>query len=67
MKLKLYFWRDEQEYWVINWQERRLEIYRRENAVLKLYNTLNESDILTTPLLPEFSCRVGQLFTTKRI
>ena len=67
VKLKLYSRRGAQEYWVINWQERRLEIYRRENAVLKLHSTLNESDTLTTPLLSEFSCRVGQLFTTKRM
>jgi Uma2 family endonuclease len=65
VKLKLYSRRGAQEYWVVNWQERRIEVYRRENAVLKLQVTLDEHDIVQTPLLPGFSCHVRQLFITK--
>src|SRR5438128_12505272 len=61
-KLKLYSRRGAEEYWIVNWQERRLEVDRRENAVLTLDKTLNESDLLQSPLLPGFSCKVGQFF-----
>ena len=63
-KLKLYSRRGAEEYWIVNWRERRLEAYRRENAVLTLDKTLNENDILQSPLLPGFSCKVGQFFTS---
>jgi len=62
-KLKLYSRRGAEEYWIVNWQERRLEVYRRENAVLTLDKTLNEKYILQSPLLPGFSCKVRQFFT----
>jgi Uma2 family endonuclease len=62
VKRKLYSRRGAEEYWIVNWQERRLEIYRREKAVLTLNCTLNENDVLQSPLLPGFSCRVSQIF-----
>lgn len=61
-KLKLYSARGVQEYWVINWQMPQIEVYRREQAVLKLVNTLFSTDELTCPLLPGFVCIVSQLF-----
>lgn len=65
VKLKLYSRRNVKEYWVVNWQERTVEIYRREEAVLTLEKTLEETDVLQSPLLPGFSCTVGQLFTSR--
>ncbi len=62
IKLKLYSRRNAKEYWIVNWQERTLEVYRRENAELTLIRTLDEADVLETPLLPGFSCKVGELF-----
>lgn len=62
VKLRLYSRRGVQEYWVINWQERHLEIYRRTDAVLRLEQTLYEADYLTSPLLPGFSCQVSEIF-----
>jgi len=64
LKLKLYSRRNAKEYWIVNWQERTLEVYRRENAELKLIKTLDETNVLDTPLLPGFSCKVGELFTS---
>jgi len=64
VKLKLYSRRNAQEYWVVNWQERNIEVYRRQEGVLELDRTLNENDTLQTPLLPGFHCKVGQLFTS---
>ena len=64
LKLKLYSRYGAEEYWVIDWQQRRLEVYKRENAILKLDRTLKESDVLETPLLPGFHCKVGQFFNS---
>jgi Uma2 family endonuclease len=61
-KLKLYSRRGVLEYWVVDWQKRCLEIYRREHAVLTLTATLYEADLLESPLLPGFCCPVSQLF-----
>jgi Uma2 family endonuclease len=61
-KLKLYSRHGILEYWIVNWQERYLEVYRRENAALKLQSTLFESDILQSPHLPGFHCQVSQIF-----
>lgn len=61
-KLKLYARRGVQEYWIVDWRSRSLEVYRREQATLVLIATLYASDTLTSPLLPDFACRVGSLF-----
>ena len=61
-KLKLYSRHGILEYWIVNWQERYLEVYRRENAALKLQSTLYEDDILQSPHLPGFRCQVSQIF-----
>jgi Uma2 family endonuclease len=62
VKLKLYSRRGVLEYWVVNWQKCRLEVYRRQQAVLTLAATLYETDLLESPLLPGFRCQIGQLF-----
>ncbi len=61
-KLKLYSRRGVLEYWIASWQERRLEVYRREDAVLKHVSTLYETDVLQSPHLPGFHCQVNQIF-----
>ena len=63
-KLRLYSRRGVDEYWIIDWLMRSVEVYRRENAALHLIATLRESDTLETPLLPGFSCFVDSLFDT---
>ena len=64
VKRKLYSRCGAEEYWIVNWQERCLEIYRREETFLVSKCTLSEADTLQSPLLPGFSCRVGQLFSS---
>ena len=64
IKLRLYSRRGAKEYWVVNWQERILEVYQRQDGVLELIKTLDETDTLQSPLLPEFKCSVGQFFIT---
>jgi len=62
VKLKLYSRRGVLEYWVVNWQERSIEIYHREHALLTLNRKLYVSDVLESPLLPGFSCSLRYLF-----
>ena len=62
-KRKLYSVYGVQEYWVGDWQLQNLEVYRRENAQLFLRETLYKEDCLTSPLLPDFSLPLSQIFT----
>jgi Uma2 family endonuclease len=62
VKLKLYSSQGVLEYWIADWREKKLQIYRRENGVLKLAMTLFVTDTLTSPLLPEFACPLSQIF-----
>ncbi|GAC1459017.1 MAG: Uma2 family endonuclease [Chamaesiphon sp.] len=61
-KLKLYTQQGVQEYWILDWRLKQVEIYRREKVMLKLIATLFEEDELTSLLLPEFRCPVSRLF-----
>jgi Uma2 family endonuclease len=62
VKLKLYSIQGVREYWIFNRQQIKVEVYRRENGILKLAVTLFKEDNLTSPLLPDFSCPVEILF-----
>ncbi|OIP70541.1 MAG: hypothetical protein AUK43_08835 [Oscillatoriales cyanobacterium CG2_30_40_61] len=61
-KLKLYSITGVQEYWVVNYFTKQVEIYRREQAQLVKVATLLETDEITSPLLPGFSAMVSLLF-----
>jgi Uma2 family endonuclease len=62
VKLKLYSRRGVLEYWIVDWQARQVEVYRREELALRLVATLYATDTLTSPLLPGFACGVVTLF-----
>jgi Uma2 family endonuclease len=61
-KLKLYAERGVQEYWILDWRTQQLEVYCRQDAFLRLVATLFSSDVLTSPILPNFSCAVTEFF-----
>ncbi|MBF2026279.1 MAG: Uma2 family endonuclease [Oscillatoriales cyanobacterium C42_A2020_001] len=61
-KLKLYSVRGVLEYWIVNFQEQVVEVYRRENGALKLAATLYCQDELTSPILPGFSSLISKFF-----
>ncbi len=61
-KLKLYARRGVQEYWIIDWRQRQVEVYRRDQATLRQTATLYPQDLLSSPLLPDFTCPVAPLF-----
>jgi Uma2 family endonuclease len=50
------------EYWILDPRERTVEVYVPDHDALKLAATLKESDQLTTPILPGFSCPVTSIF-----
>ena len=61
-KLKLYSVEGVLEYWIVDRQEKTIEVYRRESGILKKALTLFAGDRLTSPLLPGFSCALESLF-----
>jgi Uma2 family endonuclease len=61
-KLELYSRRQVEEYWIVSYQNRNIEIYRHDGTSLQLSATLHDGDLLDSPLLPGFSCRVDTLF-----
>lgn len=62
LKLRLYSVKGVKEYWILDWRQKMMEIYRRESGQLAQVTTLYESDTLTSPLLPGFECPVETLF-----
>lgn len=64
IKLDVYSRRGVREYWVVDWCQRSVEVYRRERAALRLVSTLHEHDTLESPLFPGFSCRVADFFAS---
>lgn len=61
-KLKLYSARGVQEYWILNWRLQQVEVYRRQQAMLRLVTTLLDTETITSALLPNFACPVSQFF-----
>lgn len=61
-KLGLYSRRGVGEYWIVSWETRTIDVFRRDHAELKHVGTLSETDSLASPLLPGFSLQVAALF-----
>lgn len=61
-KLKLYSRRGVDEYWIVDWRSRTIEVYRRAGDALEPVTVLGLGDILHSPLLPGFSLPLARLF-----
>lgn len=62
LKVSLYSRYGVLEYWIADWRDRTLLIYRRQDARLVRVATLTAEDTLTSPLLPGFEVPVARLF-----
>jgi Uma2 family endonuclease len=63
MKLKLYSRQGVLEYWSVDWLSRAVQIYRHSQGRLELAATLSGEDLLTSPLLPGFSCPLARIWS----
>jgi Uma2 family endonuclease len=61
-KLNLYSRRGVEEYWIVDWMQHQVEVYRRDQMRLQRESLLSSRDQLTSPLLPGFACLVSRLF-----
>jgi Uma2 family endonuclease len=62
VKLKLYSTQGVEEYWSVSRELQQVEVYRRENAILKRVATYKAADTITSPMLPGFQCLVQRFF-----
>jgi Uma2 family endonuclease len=65
LKLKLYSRQGVLEYWLVDWPLQIIQIYRHRQAALELAATLTSEDLITSPLLPGFSCPVADVFRSR--
>jgi Uma2 family endonuclease len=61
LKRQLYSRRGVREYWIVDPQLNTIEVYRLHENVLVLEATLRGLDVLTSALLPDFSCAVLEI------
>ena len=61
-KRKLYAREGVEEYWLVDWRARTVEVYRRTGDLLQLAQTLTDADTLASPLLPGFAYPVRDLW-----
>ncbi len=62
LKRKLYAREGVEEYWLVDWRVRQIEVFRRVGDALEAVATLTDADELTSPLLPGFAFPVRELW-----
>jgi Uma2 family endonuclease len=62
VKLRAYSRFGVSEYWLVDHRARNVEVWRHDGNELRPVGTLGPEDLLTSPLLPSFSVRIGQFF-----
>lgn len=63
VKRKLYSVHGVGEYWIVSWQLKTIVVYRRQDAQLQIYSTLDTADTLSSPLLPGLSLPIARIFS----
>ena len=61
-KLRLYGREGVLEYWIVDTEQRAVEVFRLDGQTTRLAATLSVADALTSPLLPGFALPVDLLF-----
>jgi len=62
IKMRLYSQQGVQEYWIVDWRQHLVQVYRLADRELELHATLVDGDALTSPLLPDFSLAVSDIW-----
>ena len=62
VKRQLYAKYSVAEYWIVDAENRAIEVYRLQNGTLELAVIFRYEDEITTPLLPGFKCSVARIF-----
>jgi Uma2 family endonuclease len=65
VKLALYSRRGVLEYWIVDWQQRTVDVYRHDGQTLQFVETLSGEAVLSSPLLEGFSCPLTTLWWTE--
>ena len=66
VKLKLYSRRGVDEYWIADWRQQSVTIYRRRGQALEAVVTLGQNDLLSSPLFPGCVRPVSFVFRSLR-
>ena len=61
-KLALYSRRGVDEYWIVDWRQHTVDVFRRVEGELALVATLTDGERITSPLLPGFETDVVKLW-----
>ena len=61
-KRQLYAKHEVTEYWIVDSENRSVEIYRLAGQSLELAAMLRSEDLISSPLLPGFDCPVSKIF-----
>ena len=61
-KLALYSREGVEEYWIVDWQQRTIDVYRRDGDALDLVQALSGDAVLASPLLPGFSVPIARIW-----
>jgi Uma2 family endonuclease len=62
IKLDVYSRYGVQEYWIVSWEDRTVQTFRREDQQLKATATLTGEATLTSPMVPGFALPLRRLF-----
>jgi len=61
-KLNLYDTTGVEEYWIVDWRTKTLDVFRRRDGRLAFVETLSGDDRLTSPLLPGFEIGLCEIW-----
>lgn len=64
-KLKLYDPTGVAEYWIDDWRQRTIDVFRRLEGQLSFVETLGDGDRLTSPTLPGFDVGIAALWAPR--
>jgi Uma2 family endonuclease len=63
VKMQLYARYGVKEYWIVDPEEKLIDVYKLQNRTFKLANRFGYTDKLVSSLLPNFSCSLKTIFS----